>query len=744
MEEPALLVDGIIPLQVKKSKRSIWKKLILILSGCFVINDFCAISSRLYKEARIKDPFFPRSMILLPSQYDGHDDMQKMYFPHYHIVLISVPALLGSLVWTGFYNVALAQIELRIQESTEDTTLGATTSKTLLLCKVMILAKMRKTDDSILLYHDTLLPLLQGSAEISQSNPSYRVIQSYHNLGNLFAVVGVADYDESLRWLQKSKEATSTLDHSHQPYTAEEQLDKDILRVQNHQVILKNQTAYQDLALALASDINFADITSTRDVSRPYIQHTSLLSIMAVYLLAKRFQKNPAIGNALLCIFLLNISLDLCFNFIPMPDHSPLSWTGSKLGGILSVLFPANWEMKSLEISRQFLLTFPNEIVHWKGSLITDFFMHAAHVCIHNNKFDTACQIAKVLPDFLISNTEEQGILGNFSDVSLLSLYEEIELKIFRDSVFHSCAQQHFFSPSLILVWVPEILGSLVWTGFFDMALAHADKIIAKDIVTDQTFGLNAPNACSLMVKVRILIKMGKSEDCIQIYKDLLLPLLIARVDNNRPSTTFDVIKCYHSLGTFYAQVGVEKYEEALHWVQEGIAAVTSFKHSNTFTLVASLDRDMKMIQGYQDILDRNREYQGLALALAQNVKFADVSALPATTDSHYIQFPSLVVVMIVCLAAKQLRKTPSVGRALMFTSLLIICHSIIFFLDIMYQFKQNPIDHASTTVMACSLLTPASWWMEQLEYTRLYVLTDTFVRSTVEGKDGAQTTAFL
>ena len=112
----------------------------------------------------------------------------------------------------------------------------------------MILVKMRKTDYSILLYCNTLLPLLQASAEISQSNPSYRVIQSYHNLGNLFAVVGVAGYDESLLWLQKAKEIASTLNHSHQPYTSEEQLDKDILQVQKYQDILKNQTTYQDLA----------------------------------------------------------------------------------------------------------------------------------------------------------------------------------------------------------------------------------------------------------------------------------------------------------------------------------------------------------------------------------------------------------------------------------------------------------------------------------------------------------------
>ena len=158
--------------------------------------------------------------------------------------------------------------------------------------------------------------------------------------------------------------------------------------------------------------------------------------------------------------------------------------------------------MKSLQMSRQFLLTFPNEIIYWKASLITDFFMHAAHACIHNNKFDTACQIAKVLPDFLISNTEEWGILGNFPNVSMISLNEEIEQALFPDSVFHSYAQQHFFSPSLILVWVPEILGSLVWTGHFDMALAHADKVIAEDFMTDQTFGVNSPRAFSLLVKV--------------------------------------------------------------------------------------------------------------------------------------------------------------------------------------------------------------------------------------------------
>ena len=119
---------------------------------------------------------------------------------------------------------------------------------------------MRKIDESILLYRDTLLPLQHASAEISQSNPSYSVIQSYHNLGNIFAIVGVADYDESLRWLQKAKEAASTLDQSHRRYTSEEQLDKDIQRVQNYQDLLKNQTAYRDLALALASDVKFAKI----------------------------------------------------------------------------------------------------------------------------------------------------------------------------------------------------------------------------------------------------------------------------------------------------------------------------------------------------------------------------------------------------------------------------------------------------------------------------------------------------
>ena len=179
------------------------------------------------------------------------------------------------------------------------------------------------------------------------------------------------------------------------------------------------------------------------------------------------------------------------------------------------------------------------------------------------------------------------------------------------------------------------------------------DQDIAKDFVTDQTFVVNSPRAFSLVVKVRIMLNMGNTAHCIQVYKDILLLLLIDRVDNNRPSTKYDIIKCYNSLRTFYAQVCVEKYEEVLHWVQEDIAAVTVFKHTNTFTLVASLDSDMKMIQGYQDILNRNREYEGLALALAQNVQFADVSALPTTPDSPYIQFASLIDVMIFCLATK-------------------------------------------------------------------------------------------
>ena len=83
----------------------------------------------------------------------------------------------------------------------------------------------------------------------------------------------------------------------------------------------------------------FADIKNTRNVSHPHIQDTSLLSIMAVYLLAKHFQMNPSIGNALLCIFLLNMSLDFYLNFIPMPDCVPLSWTDSKLGDIIFVLY---------------------------------------------------------------------------------------------------------------------------------------------------------------------------------------------------------------------------------------------------------------------------------------------------------------------------------------------------------------------------------------------------------------------
>ena len=743
MEEPALLIDGIFPPEVKKSKRSIWKILFLISFGFVTMNDFCAITNRRYNEARDKDPFFPRSMLLLAIR-DHRDDMLGVHIPLHRTVLISVPVLLGSLVWTGFYSTALAQIEHCIQEAAEDAALEATINETLLLCKVMLLFKMRKIEESILLYRDTLLPLQHASAEISQSNPSYSVIQSYHNLGNIFAIVGVADYDESLRWLQKAKEAASTLDQSHRRYTSEEQLDKDIQRVQNYQDLLKNQAAYRDLALALASDIKFADLTNTRDTSRPYIQHSSLLAIMAVYLLAKRFRKNPAFGNALQCIFLLNLTFDICFTFIPMPDHTPLSWTGSKFGDILSSLFPARWGMKSLEISRQFLLTFPDEIIHWKGTLMTQFFINAAHLCIQNDKFDTACQIAKVLPEFFLSNTDGQNNFVNFTDFSMISLQDKIEQKFFPDSIFHSFAQQSFFSPSLTLVWVPEILGSFIWTGFFETALLHADKIIAKDNGMDQSLGVKAHNAYSILVKDRILYEMGKTEDRIQIYKEMLLPLLIARVDNNKRSTTYDVINCYHALGILFAEDGVENYEEAIYWVQEGKATMTTFKDTDTFTLVASLDRDMKMFQSYQEILSRNKEYQGLALALAQNVQFADVAPLATNPDHPYFQYPSLVVMMVILLAARQFRKKPSVGRGFKFISFLVIFVILICFLHFVFLLNRNPVFHASTTIMVCSLITPASWWMESLEIARQFVLTDTFVRSNVEGSSGAQTTLFF
>ena len=90
MEGPALLVDSTIPLHVKKSKRLIWKKLFLISCGCFMINDPCAISSRLYNKVRNKDPFFPWSMILLASHDHRDDDWQGVHFPFYRIILILV------------------------------------------------------------------------------------------------------------------------------------------------------------------------------------------------------------------------------------------------------------------------------------------------------------------------------------------------------------------------------------------------------------------------------------------------------------------------------------------------------------------------------------------------------------------------------------------------------------------------------------------------------------------------------
>ena len=173
---------------------------------------------------------------------------------------------------------------------------------------------------------------------------------------------------------------------------------------------------------------------------------------------------------------------------------------------------------------------------------MTQFFINAAHLCIQNDKFDTACQIAKVLPEFFLSNTDGQNNFVNFTDFSMISLQDKIEQKFFPDSIFHSFAQQSFFSPSLTLVWVPEILGSFIWTGFFETALLHADKIIAKDNGMDQSLGVKAHNAYSILVKDRILYEMGKTEDRIQIYKEMLLPLLIARVDNNKRSTTYDVV----------------------------------------------------------------------------------------------------------------------------------------------------------------------------------------------------------
>ena len=700
-----------------------WSTVCRIVLSCFGI--LLLVTSILGHQdrKRIVNPFYPRSVFSEATSCHYNDSTANRPWCH-RAIRIWLPEVLGCLLWTGFYNVALEETDKWIDESTTDQiSVNAMAMDTLFLLKSMILYKMGRTNDAMLLYRDTLLPLIMANSNHDNGIP---VAVSLWEIGKLHARPGIADYEQAIYWFQKSKDAVASLEGPFNDGFAAK-IDQDIRRTQSYKDWVDKNSGYRDLLLALAQDIKFTDNSIHQTIHHnTFVQYRRLVMMIGIVLTTNRFRKKLSVDSSIQLIFVFAGGIYVCFLLLLL-NITPIRQSAF-ITAYLSLITPAKWWMMSLESGRLYLLKHPNEYRNLISATGTQFFLLAASLCIRTGQYKNSNHIIRAIPDLIASDIAMTHPRALAMTRQLAGLGWDLEQATNKDSLLEpllfSRKRPRPFLFNKLLVMVPQTLGWYIWTGFYHHALKQTE-IFENEAVGDPILKTLFDHRMTEM-RAKILSLMGRSKDAIILYRDTLLPAYQAGTTAKHPGFNILATKCMVSIGGLYERVGMAEYQKALHWMKKAKESVpTETQLSFSWGIMAlGIDRQIETLENYQTIVTNRTTYRDLLINLAQNVQFAELPNEKISTEHMpSFQYCHLVMMIHIGIVANHFRRRPHFRRVLECFALFVLCPVI---KCLMSTWSATPTIQAYFSIGLLANVVPyvpKHWIMETLEIGRKFFL---------------------